>query len=293
MPKRNISGIPESFSKDIKLKGFKIHELSGPLNHSVAHGRRDFYKIGLVTGNMVGSHGDKAFKINGTALFFVNPNIPHSIVRNSKKRAGYAFLFTEAFIASRERTEILQNSPLFRSDGTPVIPLNKEQAAFMAGLFKKMLSIHSSNYHRKDELLKNYIELIIHEALRIQPPQNEPQHKNAASRIAHSFTELLERQFPIDTAAEPLKLRTAQDFAESLAVHVNYLNRAVKEVTGKPTTTHIAERITTEAKALLLYTDWSVADIAYGLGFEYPTYFNNYFKRVTGTTPNSLRKEKV
>lgn len=293
MATRNTSGIPESITRDLKLKGFKIHALPETINLSAAHGRRDFYKIGLVTGNMAGSHGDKPFKINGTALFFVNPNISHSVKRNSKKRKGYAFLFTEAFIASRERTELLKNSPLFRSDGTPVIPLNKEQAAFMTGLFKKMLSIHSSNYHHKDELLKNYIELIIHEALQIQPPQNGFQHKNAASRIAYSFTELLERQFPIDTVAEPLKLRTAQDFAESLAVHVNYLNRALKEATGKPTTTHIAERIAAEAKALLLYTDWSVADIAYGLGFEYPTYFNNYFKRATGTTPNSLRKEKV
>jgi AraC-like DNA-binding protein len=46
-------------------------------------------------------------------------------------------------------------------------------------------------------------------------------------------------------------------------------------------------------KALLQHTDWSVGDIAYALGFEYPTYFNNYFKRLTGTTPKSLRKEKV
>lgn len=287
------SGIPESFSKDIKLNGFKIHELSGPLKHSVAHGRRDFYKIGLVTGNMAGSHGDKPFKINGTALFFVNPNIPHSIVRNSKKGAGYAFLFTEAFIASRERTEILQSSPLFRSDGTPVIPLNKEQTAFMTGLFQKMLSVHNSNYSYKNEVIKNCIELIIHEALLIQPPQNGSNEKNAATRITSQFMELLERQFPIDSIGEPLKLRTAQDFAGSLAVHVNYLNRTLKEVTGKPTTEHIAERIVAEAKALLLYTDWSVADIAYGLGFEYPTYFNNYFKRLTGATPNSLRKEKV
>ncbi|HMC86197.1 MAG TPA: helix-turn-helix domain-containing protein, partial [Chitinophagaceae bacterium] len=92
---------------------------------------------------------------------------------------------------------------------------------------------------------------------------------------------------------EPLRLRTAQDFATGLSVHVNYLNRSVKEVTGKPTSVHIAERITAEAKSLLQHTDWSVADIAYALGFEYPTYFNNYFKRVTSTTPKSLRKEKV
>ena len=39
-----------------------------------------------------------------------------------------------------------------------------------------------------------------------------------------------------------------------LNVHVNYLNRAVKEVTGKSTTTHITERIVSEAKALLQHT---------------------------------------
>lgn len=54
--------------------------------------------------------------------------------------------------------------------------------------------------------------------------------------------------------------------------------------------THIAARIAAEAKALLQHTDWSVADIAYALGFEYPAYFNNYFKRLTGVTPSTFRK---
>jgi len=290
---RSIYGIPESITKDLKLKGFKIHELSGTVNHKVSQGRRDFYKIGIVTGNMTVYYGDKILELSDTFLFFVNPNVPHSVVRSSKKTTGYACLFTEAFITGRERTEILKNSPLYKVDGTPVIPLNKEQAVFMTGLFQKMLSVHSSNYHHKDELLKNCIELIIHEALRIQPLENGLQYKNGTTRIANLFIDLLERQFPIDSTEQPLKLRTAQDFAGSLSVHTNYLNRAVKEATGKPTSVHIAERIAAEAKALLLYTDWSVADIAYGLGFEYPTYFNNYFKRVTGTTPKSLRKEKV
>ncbi|HTB31595.1 MAG TPA: helix-turn-helix transcriptional regulator [Bacteroidia bacterium] len=293
MTTHRISGLPESITKDLKLKGFKIHELSETINHYVSPGRRDFYKVGLVTGNMTVYYGDRIIKINDTVLFFVNPNVPHSVVRSSKKTTGIACLFTEAFITGRERTEILKNSPLYKIDGTPVIPLNKEQAAFMAGIFQKMLSVHNGDYDYKNELLKSCIELILHEALRIQPAQNVLQYKNGTTRIANLFMDLLERQFPIDSTAEPLKLRTAQDFAGSLAVHVNYLNRAVKEVTGKPTSVHIADRIAAEAKALLLYTDWSVADVAYGLGFEYPTYFNNYFKRITGTTPNSLRKEKI
>jgi len=288
-----VSEIPGLNIEDLKLKGFKVHELPASVDIPVSRGRRDFYKMGLVTGDMTVCYGDKILEINGTVLFFVNPNVLHSVVRRSKKTTGYACLFTEAFITSRERTGILKNSPLFRIGDTPVIPLNSEQAAFMTGIFKKMLAVHSTDYHYKGELIRSCIELIIHEALRIQPSQIASHFKNAATRITHLFMDLLERQFPIERTAEPLRLRTAQDFAMGLSVHVNYLNRSVKEVTGKTTSVHIAERITAEAKALLQHTDWGVADIAYALGFEYPTYFNNYFKRVTGTTPKSLRKENV
>ena len=288
-----VSEIPGLNIGDLKLKGFKVHELAASVDVPVSRGRRDFYKMGVVTGNMTVYFGSRIVEINDTVLFFVNPNVPHSVVRSSKKRTGYACLFTEAFLTSRERTGILKSSPLFHIGDTPIIPLNSEQAAFITGIFQKMLAVHTGDYHYKSELIRNCIELIIHEALRIQPSQNVSQFKNAATRITHLFMDLLERQFPIERTGEPLRLRTAKDFAVGLSVHVNYLNRAIKEVTGKSTSVHIAERITAEAKALLQHTDWSVADIACALGFEYPTYFNNYFKRMTGTTPQVFRKEKV
>jgi AraC family transcriptional activator of pobA len=288
-----LAEIPGVNMEDLRLKGFKVHELPVSVDIPVSRGRRDFYKMGLVTGEMTVGYGDQIFELNDTVLFFVNPNVPRSVVSRSTNTTGYACIFTENFITGRERTEVLKNSPLFHTGDTPVIPLNSEQADFMTGIFQKMLAVYSGDYPYKGELIRNYIELIIHEALRIQPSQNVPKFKNAATRITHLFMGLLERQFPIERAGEPLRLRTAQDFAAGLSVHVNYLNRSVKEATGKPTSVHIAERITAEAKALLQYTDWSVADIAYALGFGYPTYFNNYFKRVTGTNPKSLRKEKV
>jgi len=263
-----------------------FHEIAETANPSLPYGRRDFYKIVLVTGDMTIYYGDQTIEINGTFLFFAHPHVPHSVIQHSQRK-GYACLFTEAFMAGHSPL-----SPLFRIGVTPVIPVSSEQAAFLTGLYQKMLSVHRGDYGYKDELLRNCVELILHEALSIQP-SHDPKHKNAAARITHLFMELLERQFPIEDTGEPLRLRTAQDFAESLSVHVNYLNRSVKEVTGKPTSVHIAQRIAAEARALLQHTDWSVADIAYGLGFEYPTYFNNYFKRVTGSTPRSFRTAKV
>ena len=76
-------------------------------------------------------------------------------------------------------------------------------------------------------------------------------------------------------------------------VHVNYLNSSVKEVTGKPTTAHIADRIISEAKALLQHTNWSIAEIAFALGFEYSTYFNNFFKKKTGDIPKAVRLARL
>jgi AraC family transcriptional activator of pobA len=285
-----ISKIPGINMEDLKLKGFKVHQLPAYVNTPTTPGRRDFYKMGLVTGNMTIYYDGKILEINDTVLFFVNPRVSHSVIRRSKKTTGFACLFTESFITGSARTKILKSSPLFQAGDPPVIPLNPEQAAFMRGIFEKMLAVYKGDYDYKGELIRSCIELIIHEALRIQPSQNASPFKNAATRITHLFMDLLERQFPIERSGDPLLLRTAQDFARGLSVHVNYLNRSVKEVTGKPTTVHIAERISAEAKALLQNTDWSVADIAYALGFAYPTYFNNYFKRVTGTNPQSLRK---
>jgi AraC family transcriptional activator of pobA len=280
--------IPGVNMEDLKLKGFKVHELPANLDTRdlpVSRGRRDFYKMGLVSGQMSLAYGDRLLEIDGTVLFFVNPKVPHQ-VRRAGSRTGYACLFTEGFV---KRTDVLKNSPLCQAGDTPVIPLNDEQASFMSSMFQQMLAVHSGDYPYKADLIRNCIEVILHEALRIQPSQNAIPFKNAATRITHLFMDLLERQFPIERSAEPLLLRNAQDFASGLSVHVNYLNRVVKEVTGKPTSIHIAERITAEAKALLQHTDWSVADIAYALGFDYPTYFNNYFKRMTGTTPKSFR----
>ena len=76
-----------------------------------------------------------------------------------------------------------------------------------------MIAEQDSNYAFKDELIRNYINLIIHEALKMQPSENYSKQKNAAERITAVFLELLERQFPIESTERPLELKTAQDFA--------------------------------------------------------------------------------
>lgn len=282
-----------AFNNELKLKGFNVFQIEEDSNVVREYSRKDFYKICLTTGESLINYSDRSFLMKGTILFFANPNVPYSWETISRSYVGYTCLFSEDFYKPSDRTESLQHSPLFKIGGTPIFEITEAKREFLNGIFRNMMVEQSTNYAFKDDLIRNYINLIIHEALKLQPADNFDQVKNAAHRITNVFLELLERQFPVESTSRPLKLRTAQDYAMTLNLHVNYLNRAVKETTGKSTTTHISERIASEAKALLLHTDWNVADIGYALGFEYPTYFNNFFKRVTGTNPTSLRPAEV
>lgn len=277
------------FQAELKLKGFKAFQIEDDSNATRVYSRKEFYKICLTTGKSVIHYAERSFKTEGTILFFGNPHIPYSWETLSSRYVGYTCLFSETFLKQAERSESLLQSPFFKIGGTPILEITQEQRLFLNTLFVKMIEEQDSSYAYKDELIRNYIQLIIHEAVKMQPSTADEPGRNAASRITSVFLELLERQFPIETPTQPLLLRKAQDYARSLNVHMNYLNRSVKEITGKPTTAHISERIVAEAKALLKHTDWNISEIAYALGFEYPTYFNNFFKEHSGTTPSSYR----
>lgn len=281
------------FNSQLKLKGFNVFQIESDGAATRVYSRKDFYKICLTTGVSKIHYSDRSFEQHGTVLFFGNPLIPYSWETISRSYVGYTCLFSEDFLQLSERTESLQHSPFFKLGGTPILKISDSQRDFLEILFQKMIEEQKADYAYKDEMMRNYINLIIHEALKMQPSEEFHPQKNAANRIAAVFMELLERQFPIESADTPLKLKTAQDYATNLNMHVNYLNRAVKQVTGKSTTTHITERVASEAKALLQHTDWNISEIAYALGFEYPTYFNNFFKRMTGTNPKSVRMDLV
>jgi AraC family transcriptional activator of pobA len=288
-PTSSSAGTTSQLPPVVASGQFNVYAREQFSTRKLTFGRRDYYKISLLTGNSRYNYATRGVLIDRPALVFSNPLIPYSWEPVSEVQGGYLCMFTEEFLIINDRAASLQESPLFRLGSDPVYWVDEAQYADLSYLFAKMLREMSSDYPYKQEVVRNYVNLIIHEALKLQPQSTYYQHPNAASRIVTLFQGLLERQFPIDSPDHGLKLRTPGDFARQLSVHVNHLNRAVRELTGKPTSVHIAERIISEAKALLQHTSWSTAEIAYGLGFEYPTYFNNFFKKQTGTTPSALR----
>jgi AraC family transcriptional activator of pobA len=256
--------------------------------------RRDHFKVMLVVEGANELHyATRSYAIDRPALVFTNRLIPYSweAVEGSGEQQGYTCGFTEPFLHSAMRGASLKDSVLYKVDGNPVYYLDDEQLRYLTEAFARMRRDLATDYPHKYDLLRNQLSIIIHEATRMQPVSALPAvPTNAAERITNLFMRLLEIQFPITQQLHEPILKNAQDYADRLAVHVNHLNRSVKEVTGKTTTTHIAERLISEAKVLLQHTDWSVGDIADSLGFEYATYFNSFFKKHTGLAPLAFRQ---
>lgn len=253
------------------------------------YNRRDYYKVSLLQGQSRLSWHDQEILIDRPALVFFNPHTPFGWEPVSAEQPGFFCMFQKTFLQNGERNESMQQAPLFNPGSSPVLFLNDAQEQRISGIFQHMLEEVQSDYLYKYDLLRNYLQLLVHEALKITPHTISIRQQNAAERITARFLERMEREFPIDAPGRQLELRAAGDYAKALAVHVNHLNHAVREVTGKSTSVHIAERILTEAKALLRHTDWPVATIAHSLGFESPNYFYNFFKKQTGHAPGHLR----
>jgi len=267
---------------------FRLEECAAPDAKPVSYTRRDYYKVCLIRGEHLYHYADKSLAINGTTLIFFNPKVPYTFQQLSPDCNGYFCIFTESFFIEKIRGS-LSDLPMFSQGGKPAYLLNEVQNKVVSEIFDKMLAEISSDYVFKYDLLRNYVTELTHYALKSEPSESLYQHPDAKSRITAVFTELLERQFPIETPSQRFSLRSAKDFAEKLAVHVNHLNRSVKETTGKTTTDIITQRLLIEAKSLLKHTDWNVSEIGYCLGFEEAAHFNNFFKKQTAFTPGSFR----
>jgi AraC family transcriptional activator of pobA len=86
-----------------------------------------------------------------------------------------------------------------------------------------------------------------------------------------------------------LEKRTVEEYAEILNVTANHLSQTIKQVSEKNALSYINERIISEAKSLILYTEFDIAEIAYQLNFSDPANFGKFFKKYTDQTPLSFR----
>jgi len=284
--------IPEGISKEIGH--FNVFDLEAVLERNkvkpyMPYNKRAYYKISLISGRNRAEYADKVIEIEHSALLFATPKVPYHWVPQDANQSGHFCIFTDEFLVQSKSGIVLDDLPIFKAGGYPVFQISDEEAGEINAIFKKMHKELSSDYAYKYDLLRNFVMELIHYGQKLQPATALYPTHTASARVSSLFAELLERQFPIQSPHQKLKLRTAKDYADNLGIHVNHLNKVLKENIGKTTTDLISARITGEAKILLKHTDWNISEIAYSLGFEEVAHFSNFFRKQTSFSPIAFR----
>jgi len=152
------------------MKGFKVYQVDTTINPVPASGRRDFYTLYLLTGPHQLSCADQAIELAGTRLYFGDPPRVDSSKGGATRQIGYACLFTEEFVQEGGHAGSREPWSVFHDNKTRAFSLRNEQAAYFASLFQKMLVEQQTAYLFKHELLRSYLQLVFHEALRLRGP---------------------------------------------------------------------------------------------------------------------------
>jgi len=286
----NITSLSETIRNDTDT--FHILDLSitGNPIFSLEYSRKKFYTTTLLQGNYRLEFEDRDIDISGNSLLFTTTKIPFGIHAVDSGYSGISCVFKEEFITKANSGYRLLEFPIYKPGRQHIYSLTEEQMKHFIDVYNKMFDEVQTDSPFKDNLLRTYLLEIIFNAQKLAPITSFVKKNNTTEVIACSFIRLLESQFPIESPQDMIKFKTAKDFADSLSLHPNYLNRQVKLSKGRTVSEIIAARLVQEAKILLKLTNWNIVEISSALAFEEPSHFNLFFKKHVSSSPTDYRK---
>jgi AraC-like DNA-binding protein len=108
-------------------------------------------------------------------------------------------------------------------------------------------------------------------------------NESRALQVSRAFRNWVRKEFKT--------LKSPSEYAEILNITRGYLTETVREATGKPAQHWIHQEILIEAKRLLVFTDLSIKEVAYELGYSDHTYFSRLFSKLENQSPSAFRDE--
>ena len=284
------SAISDTIQNDVDA--FHILDLSIADNpfFSFEYDRKIFYTATLLQGEYRLEFEDRSIDISGNSLLFTTTKIPFGIHATGLGYTGISCMFKEEFITKANSGYRLLEFQLYKPGRQNIYSLTDEQTKHFIDIYNKIFDEARASSDFKENLQRTYLLELIFNAQKLAPVNSFVKRNNTTDVIACSFIRLLESQFPIESPQHTIKLKTSKEFADSLSLHPNYLNRQVKLSKGRTVSDIIAARLIQEAKILLKMTSWHIAEISYALGFEEASHFNLFFKKHVDISPTDYRK---
>jgi AraC-like DNA-binding protein/mannose-6-phosphate isomerase-like protein (cupin superfamily) len=223
------------------------------------------------------------YEIADNTMFFISQGQLHSF-EAWQGVEGACIMFTEDFFLLNQNSKdlLFELSFLDNLYANPFLDLSEQNIAEL----KPTIQLLIEEKERKDcsnTILQSLLHILL---TKIQRCIDE-KRANVSSKkylvLFKKFKKLLDENFE--------KQLSVSDYAEKLSVTQHHLNLVAKEITGKTATEVIRARTILEAKRLLTFTDFTVTEIAFRLGFEENSYFSRVFKKETNISPNEFKNQ--
>lgn len=270
---------------------FSIHRLEHivrAFEGFIPPNRNPRYVVGLIKrGSGQESIGQFGFSIEENTLFCIPKRVINSLQYWSPDASGYLLSFNiDFFLQKAFPNKLISRKIIFKTSIKPYLILSAEQMEKLEIIFEYILKeCKEGFFNTQSELVAiKTLELLIiadHFFTEAQSDRNGIIYND----VLEKFNELLDKNFTLH--------RSVKFYADSLHVHPNHLNYLTQKHSGLSAKETINNYILNEAKYLLASSAFSVKEIAYELGFEYPDYFYSFFRRNINMSPVQYRGKLV
>ncbi|MBN9383784.1 MAG: helix-turn-helix domain-containing protein [Chitinophagaceae bacterium] len=245
--------------------------------------RKDYYLMVFVKKGSSRHWIDmKSYDSRDNSFYFIVPHQVH-LKEEIKPMTGIILSFNKDFLAS-DSENILKTLPIIQNpkNGHELL-LGDREVIFVEDLLTKLLIEFESKENWRHTLLLSYMKILLVYLSRLYGDQfNEHNNADESKMLLNRYLSKVEESF--------CQEHEVSSYAGMLNISAGHLSDVIKQQSGKPAIIHIHDRLMLEAKQLLFHTENSMKEIAFQLGFEDASYFNRFFKRISGQTPMDFRK---
>ncbi|MCW3465125.1 helix-turn-helix domain-containing protein [Chitinophaga nivalis] len=218
------------------------------------------------------------FTLTDGHLLFAMPNQIFTPPTKTDSLKYFKLLFDESTLALLPQQFSFLVNPL----NTPIIVLDsaaKERVIKVFGILNQIL--HLDKYETDTEIILAYLNSLLSEL-------NSAYFKNTApvNIVNTNLSKFIEFKLVVETYLTEQPSINA--IAEKLALSTNSLYRIVKEYAGISPKDYFVNRLIAEAQRKLRYSNISIKELAYELGFNDPDYFSRLFKKSTGKSASDF-----
>jgi AraC-like DNA-binding protein len=222
-------------------------------------------------------------RIDRAKVIVIRPGCVVSVDINRQAK-GQFICFTEDFFSLRYNNNVLHQFSFIKNGAQNQIRLNELQAEKWTVLIDLLNSEFKLQKRESSKILRSYLNIFLIELERLYNPTGHLKSRSQKNEKIQHFEDLIDKHF--------YTKKLPSEYAEMLHMTPNYLNKLCKLETGLTAGDMIRKRVTLEAQRLLHYTTLTVSEIADKLGFESISYFDTFFKKNTGYTPEQFRKKE-